>query len=211
MRIDKGYLRLYAITNRAWYKDRSLTRAVCDALEGGATMVQLREKNVIDKFYINEAISIKAVCEKFRVPLIINDSIEAVFGSNADGIHVGQSDISVTEARRELGLDVIIGASVQTVEQAQAAQASGADYLGVGAVFASDTKPEAEIVTLETLKQIAAAVDIPVCAIGGISEQSIGQLAGTGIDGVAVVSAIFAQRDTKAAAAKLRKQVDEIL
>jgi thiamine-phosphate pyrophosphorylase len=211
LKINKDYFKLYAVTSRDWHKKRSLTIAVRNAIEGGATMIQLREKNVLTQIYTNEAVSIKAVCEKYRVPLIINDSIDVVFGSRADGVHIGQDDVTVKEARQELGEDRIIGVSVQTVEQALAAQADGADYLGVGAIFATDTKTDAEIVPIATLKAITEAVDIPVCAIGGITEQNVGQLAGTGIDGVAVVSAIFAEPDTKIAAAKLRDAVEATL
>lgn len=196
---------LYAVTDRSWLNGRSLRHDVLSALQGGATMIQLREKELDFQSFLSEAKEIKAVCAQYKVPLIINDNIEIALACGADGVHLGQSDETARNARLKLGKDKIIGISVQTAEQAATAQQEGADYLGVGAVFATSTKKDAVFVSYEVLKSICSSVSIPVCAIGGINKQNIMQLAGSGIDGVALVSAIFAAQDIESECIELLK------
>jgi len=201
---DKEALLLYAVTDRAWLAGRTLAYDVEQALRGGVTMVQLREKELCYEDFLAEAFEIKALCARYGVPFIINDSVEVALACNADGIHVGQSDMEALKVRERLGPKKIVGVSAQTVEQALLAEKSGADYLGVGAVFTTSTKKDADFVTYDTLKAICAAVSIPVVAIGGIYAHNIEKLLGTGIDGVALVSSIFAENDIKQAAARMR-------
>lgn len=195
---------LYAVTDRAWLNGRSLYSDVQEALKGGATMIQLREKDLDYGQFLTEAIELKELCAQYNVPLIINDNIDIALACNADGVHLGQSDLAASEARLRLGENKIIGISAQTVEQAISAQQDGADYLGVGAVFTTSTKKDADFVSYDVLKDICASVAIPVCAIGGIYKHNIMQLAGSGIDGVALVSAIFAAKD-------IEKECNELL
>jgi thiamine-phosphate pyrophosphorylase len=196
-------LLLYAVTDRTWLGDRQLTADVEQALLGGVTLLQLREKDLPFEVFMQEAIAVKTLCDRHAVPLIINDNVEVALASDAAGVHVGQSDLPVSKARQVVGASKIVGVSVQTVEQAVVAQASGADYLGVGAMFPTNTKTDAEVVTLATLRAITAAVRIPVCVIGGISAENIQQFLGTGVAGFALVSALFAQTDIRAAATSL--------
>ena len=203
MSCDKNKLLLYAVTDRAWLDGRTLSHDVKQALLGGATMVQLREKQLCHDDFFAEALKIKALCKEYGVPFIINDDIEVALDCNADGIHVGQSDMDALRVRERLGREKIIGVSAQTVEQAILAEKSGADYLGVGAVFTTTTKTDANLVSFETLKAICSAVSIPVVAIGGIYDYNIEKLAGSGICGVAVVSSLFGEKDIKAAAEKM--------
>ena len=202
---DKKSLLLYAVTDKAWLDGRTLSHDVEEALMGGATMVQLREKELSVDDFLKEALEIKALCCKYGVPFIVNDNASVALACNADGIHVGQSDMEALKVRERLGDGKIIGVSVQTVEQALLAEKSGADYLGVGAVFTTSTKTDADFVPYDTLKAICSAVSIPVVAIGGIYAHNIERLAGSGIDGVAVVSSLFAERDIRAAASKMRE------
>ncbi len=208
--IRRGML-LYAVTDRAWLRDRTLADCVRDALAGGATFVQLREKHLSTDEIVAEAAELIPLCRKARVPFLIDDDVEAARRAGADGVHVGQSDTACAEARRILGPDAIVGVSAQTVEQARAAQAAGADYLGVGAMFGTPTKPDAVDVSFDELRAICRAVDIPVTAIGGLNARTIGRLAGTGVDGAAVVSAIFAADDIRASTAKLAEAVRSAL
>lgn len=194
---------LYAVTDRAWLNGCTLFQQVEECLKGGATFLQLREKELSKKSFLVEAIEIKALCNQYHVPFVINDNIGVALACNADGVHVGQSDMEAGQVRTLLGKDKILGVSVQTVDQAIRAEANGADYLGVGAVFSTSTKLDADTVSAETLRAICDAVSIPVVAIGGIDAHNILDLKGTGIDGVAVVSAIFAQPDITAATARL--------
>jgi len=203
MKCDKKSMLLYAVTDRTWLKEQNLATQVEEALNGGVTFVQLREKKLDYETFLKEAKRMKVLCEKYHVPFVINDNVEIAIASDADGVHIGQSDRKVSEVRAELGETKIIGVSAQTVEQAIRAQQEGADYLGVGAVFSTSTKLDADSVSFETLKSICEAVSIPVIAIGGISENNILELSGTGIDGVAVVSALFAKSDIKMAAKNL--------
>lgn len=207
----KHACKLYAVTDSRWLQGRSLASVVAEALVGGATMVQLRDKELstVDLARIGRAVA--SVCRVANVPIVINDDIEAVKMSGVDGIHVGQSDVSCAYAREALGDDAIVGVSVQTVQQAKEAEAAGASYLGVGALFGTHTKTDAELVPRSTLTEICQAVEIPVVAIGGIDAARVADLVGTGVDGVAVVSALFASADVEAAAKELRRAVDENL
>ncbi len=191
MSCDKKTMRLYAVTDRAWLGDETLPGQVEKALKGGATCIQLREKNLPHEEFLAEAITLQALCKKYHVPFIVNDDVDIAIKSGADGVHVGQSDMEAKNVRSLIG-NKILGVSVQTAEQAIKAQKDGADYLGVGAVFSTSTKPDADSVSLCELKKITDSVDIPVVAIGGISKENMLSLKGSGIDGVALVSAIFA-------------------
>lgn len=205
-KFGRDKLLLYAVTDRTWLKGRTMEEQVEEALKGGVTCVQLREKKLDKTALIEEAKSIKRLCEEYNVPFIINDDPETALLVGADGVHVGQKDMSPAAARELLGENKIIGVSARTVEQALKAQKEGADYLGVGAVFGTGTKADAQAISLESLRDICRAVKIPVVAIGGINEEHIPRLSGTGIAGVAVVSAIFASDDIKEASRRLRRQ-----
>ena len=200
---------LYAVTDSAWLHGRTLASCVREALAGGATFVQLREKHMSTDELVEEAKTILPICREARVPFLIDDDVEAARLVGADGVHVGQSDTACAEARRILGPDAIVGVSAQTVEQAVAAERAGADYLGVGALIPTPTKPDAVDVTPEELSRICRAVEIPVVGIGGLHLSTIDILDGTGAAGAAVVSAIFAaediERDTRELADKLSR------
>ena len=204
MKCDRQAMRLYAVTDRTWVGRQTLPEQVEAALKGGATCVQLREKELDGAAFLEEARTLAALCRRYGVPLIINDNVEVALASGADGVHVGQDDLTVEQVRRLAGDRLIVGVSAHTVEQALAAQAGGADYLGVGAVFATATKSDAHVLPRETLAEICRAVDIPVVAIGGIGEDNLLQLAGTGVDGAALVSAIFSAPDIEGQCRKLR-------
>ncbi len=209
--MDRAALLLYAVTDRAWLNGRTLVHDVEEALKGGATMLQLREKDLDYDAFLAEAHEIKELCKQHRVPFIVNDNVDIALACDADGAHVGQSDMEALKVRERLGPNKIIGVSAQTVEQAILAEKSGADYIGVGAVFTTSTKKDADFVPYDELKAICAAVSIPVVAIGGIYADNIDSLAGSGIDGVAVVSAIFAEKDIKAATERLRGLVEKVV
>ena len=211
MKCDKKDLLLYGVTDRSWLGERTLYSAVEQSILGGVTMVQLREKDLAQEEFQKEARQIQELCKKHQVPFLINDNVELAVEIEADGVHVGQHDMEAGQVRQKIGPDKILGVSAQTVEQALKAQAAGADYLGVGAVFPTGTKDDADAVSLDTLKAICQAVDIPVVAIGGIKESNILSLKGSGICGVAVVSAIYAKKDPQAAAAGLRKLTEEAI
>lgn len=198
-------LLLYAVTDRAWVGRQTLLEQVEDALRGGVTMVQLREKELPEDAFTAEAMEVKALCHRYGVPLLIDDNVDVALKSGADGVHVGIEDTPVAEIRARAGRDFIIGATAKTVEQARAAQAAGADYLGVGAVFPSPTKKNAVRITVEQLREICARVTIPAVAIGGISLDNIRELRGGGMRGVAVISALFGA-DNIAGAARALKQ-----
>lgn len=204
MKFDKKDLLLYAVTDRHWLDGDSLYNAVKKALDGGATFVQLREKQLDHGDFLAEALEIKALCKEYGVPFVINDNVSLAREIDADGVHVGQSDMEAGSAREILGTGKIVGVSAQTVEQALLAEKNGADYLGVGAVFPTGSKDDADDVGFDTLKAICSAVHIPVIAIGGIGANNVMQLKGSGICGIAVISAIFAQRDIAAATKELR-------
>lgn len=202
-------LLMYAITDRLWLDGRPLADDVRLALEGGATMLQLREKELSNDNFLNEAQSIKRLCREFRVPFIINDNVDVALACDADGIHVGQKDMAAGDVRAMIGPDRILGVSAQTVEQAKAAELQGADYLGVGAVFPTGTKQDADAVSKETLTAICQSVSIPVVAIGGITLDNAGDLSGSGIAGIAVVSAVFAADDITGATRSLVRAARE--
>ncbi len=203
MKIDKKAMLLYAVTDRTWLNGRSLTEQAEQAIKAGATLIQLREKDLSFDEFVEEAKKMKEVTDRYHIPFIINDNINVALAVGADGVHVGQSDMAAGDVRTLLGGDKILGVSAQTVEQAIRAEKNGADYLGVGAVFSTSTKHDAQDVSFQTLKEICAAVSIPVVAIGGIHEKNILRLRGSGVDGVAVISAIFAKPDIYAAAKEL--------
>ena len=202
---DRKNLNLYAITDRHWVNGRTLYSVVKESLEGGVTFLQLREKE------LDEARELQKLCREYQVPFVINDNVDIAVAINADGVHVGQSDMEAGDVRAKLGPDKIIGVTAKTVEQAVLAQERGADYLGVGAVFHTDSKADAREISFDTLKDICKAVSIPVIAIGGITEENVKELAGTGICGVAVISAIYAQSDIKKAAENLKNETCRML
>ena len=211
MRLDKKDMVLYAVTDRHWLNGESLYSQVEKALKGGATFIQLREKNLGEEEFLAEAKEIARLCKSYHVPFVINDNVDIALEMDADGVHVGQSDMEADDVRAKLGPDKIIGVSAQTVEQAVLAEKRGADYLGVGAVFHTDSKADVAEVSRETLKAICDAVDIPVIAIGGINKENVSELAGTGICGIAVISAIFAEKDIKKATEKLKSLTGEMV
>ena len=211
MNCDKKDLFVYAVTDRTWLNGQTLYEQVEQALKGGATFVQLREKKLDTQKFQQEALEIKELCRKYGVPFVINDNVEIALAIDADGVHVGQSDMEAGDVRVKLGPDKIIGVSAHTVEEALSAQERGADYLGVGAVFNTSSKDDAESVCFETLRAICDAVDIPVVAIGGISTDNLQQLKGSGICGVAVISAIFAQEDIEEATKRLCALTKEVI
>lgn len=200
----KKAMLLYAVTDRSWLGEQTLYQQVKQALSGGATCIQLREKDLDQEEFLREALEIRDLCRSFDVPFIINDNVELAIQCEADGVHVGQSDMQAGKVRQLIGPDKILGVSAQTMEQAKLAEENGADYLGVGAVFPTATKDDAKPVSHETLRKIADSVSIPICAIGGINKENLPQLSGTGIDGVALVSAIFASKDIEAECRRLR-------
>ena len=211
MKCDKKDLLVYAVTDRRWLDGESLYSQVEKALKGGTTFVQLREKDLDEAHFLEEAKEIKALCKKYEVPFVINDNVEIALSMDADGVHVGQSDMEAGDVRAKLGPDKIIGVSAQTVEQALRAQERGADYLGVGAVFATGSKEDAVEVDHETLRAICEAVQIPVIAIGGITKENVKELSGSGICGIAVISALFAQPDIEAATKELKMRTEEMV
>lgn len=211
MKCDKKAMLLYAVTDRAWVGKQSLYEQVESALKGGATCVQLREKELDDDAFLNEAIEISALCKQYGVPFFINDNVEIAIKCHADGIHVGQEDMEAAQVRQRVGNDMMIGVSAHSVEEALEAVRNGADCLGVGAMFSTSTKTDVNVLPKETLRDICAAVDIPVVAIGGIGKSNITQLAGTGVDGVALVSAIFAADDIENECRLLRKLSEEMV
>lgn len=202
---------LYAVTDRHWLNGRTLYEQVEEALKGGATFIQLREKDLTEEEFLEEAKKIQQLCKKYRVPFIINDNVKLAKEIDADGVHVGQSDMEALDVRAQLGEDKIIGVSARTVEQALLAEKHGADYLGVGAVFQTGTKTDAREVEHSVLKEICSKVDIPVVAIGGITQDNVKELSGSGINGVAVISTIFAQKDIETATAKLKSCVEQMV
>lgn len=210
MRVDADAMTLYAVTDRTWTKETTLTEQVKEALEGGITFLQLREKNLSEEEFIEEAKEMKELAKSYQVPFVINDNIKVALAVDADGVHIGQDDMAVEEARKLLGEDKIIGVSAHNVEEARKAKKGGADYLGVGAVCATSTKKDANVVSKEEIKKICQEVDIPVVAIGGIKKDNIKTLKGTDVDGVAVVSAIFAADDIKNSTKQLKSLVEEI-
>lgn len=211
MKCDKKHMLLYAVTDRAWTKEQTLSQQVEQALKGGVTCVQLREKDMSDTEFLQEAREILSLCRQYQVPFIVNDNVEVAIACGADGIHIGQEDMAAGEVRRRIGEDMILGVSVHTVEEAQEAVRNGADYLGLGAVFPTSTKIDVDQMPNETLRAICDAVDVPIVAIGGINRGNIGKLAGSGVDGAALVSAIFSAADIEAACRELRELSEEMV
>ena len=211
MKFDKNSLILYAVTDRSWLGRNTLCEQVKEAIEGGVTFVQLREKNLDNESFVKEAIEIQSLCRNHNIPFIINDNVEIAKKINADGVHVGQRDMEAGNVRKLIGEDKILGVSAQTVEQAVLAEKQGADYLGVGAIFPTGSKADADDVSYDTLKNICSAVKIPVVAIGGINADNVSELEHSGISGIAVISAIFAADDIKATAEKLKKLTEKVV
>lgn len=211
MKFDEKQLRLYAVTDRSWVGKQSLYEQVEDALKGGVTCVQLREKTLDEADFLKEAREIRQLCKRYGVPFLINDNLEVAIACGADGVHVGQDDLPVTEVRRRVGDGMIVGVSAHNVEEAKRAVAGGADYLGAGAVFGTTTKSNVTPLSHATLREICEAVEIPVVAIGGITKDNVLQLRGAGVRGVAVVSAIFAAQDIQAACRELRALSEQMI
>lgn len=211
MKFNENMLRLYAVTDQAWVGRQTLLEQIEDALKGGATIVQLREKNMDEEAFVEEAIAVRNLCRKYNVPLIINDNVDVALKSRADGVHVGIEDTPVEEIRKRVPADFIIGATCKTIRQAKAAEAAGADYIGVGAVFPSSTKTSAVRITNEQLREIVSSVAIPAVAIGGICCENVCEMKGSSVSGVAVVSAIFAAEDIEKATALLKERVTAVI
>ena len=211
MKCDKKDLLLYAVTDRYWLEGRTLYEVVKESLDGGATFIQLREKTLDEETFLQEAKELQKLCREYKVPFVINDNVDIAVEMDADGVHVGQSDMEAGDVRAKLGPDKIIGVSAQTVEQAVLAEKRGADYLGVGAVFPTGSKDDADDVSHETLKAICEAVSIPVIAIGGITQENVSELAGSGICGIAVISAIYGQKDIKKATEDLKEATKKMV
>lgn len=211
MKCDKKNMLLYAVTDRAWTGKQSLYEQVEEALKGGITCLQLREKNLSDEEFLKEAIQIKTLCNKYKVPFFINDNVEVAIKCGADGIHVGQDDMAAGRVRELVGDKMMIGVSAHSVKEAVEAVKNGADCLGVGAIFSTSTKKDASVLDLSVVSDICKAVSVPVVAIGGIKKDNISKLKGTGVDGVALVSAIFAADDIKAECEELRKLSEDMI
>ena len=211
MKCDKRMMRLYAITDRAWVGRQTLAEQVEAAIRGGATCVQLREKQLPEAELLDEAREIAALCRRYGVPFFVNDNVDVAIACGADGVHVGQDDMAASDVRRRVGDRMMIGVSAHSVEEAVTAVKNGADCLGVGAVFATSTKTNVSAMPRETLRAICRAVDVPVVAIGGISRANLPLLAGTGVDGVALVSAIFSAPDIEAECRVLRVMSEEMV
>ena len=204
-------MRLYAVTDRAWVGKQSLYEQVEAALKGGASCVQLREKELNGEDFLREALELSTLCKRYRVPFFINDNVDVAIRCHADGIHVGQEDMQAAQVRQRVGPDMMIGVSVHSVAEALEAVRNGADCLGAGAVFATSTKTDVQTMPRETLRAICQAVNIPVVAIGGINKENIAALSGTGVDGVALVSAIFGADDIEGACRELRALSEEMV
>ena len=211
MKFNEKMLLLYAVTDQAWVGKQTLLEQIEDALKGGATIVQLREKKMDEDSFVEEAVQVRDLCHKYNVPLIINDNVDVALKSKADGVHVGIEDAPVAEIRKRVPADFIIGATCKTVEQAKVAEAAGADYMGVGAVFPSPTKTNAVRITNEQLHEIVSSVSIPAVAIGGISYENVCEIKGSSVSGVAIVSAIFGAENIKKATALLKERVKAVV
>ena len=211
MNCTRQQLMLYAVTDRHWLGEKSLYQVVEESLQGGATFIQLREKQLDRPAFLQEAKEIKTLCRRYGVPFVIDDDVDLALEVDADGVHVGQSDMEAGNVREKLGPDKIVGVSARTVEQALLAQQRGADYLGVGAVFPTGSKDDAKLLDHQVLRDICDAVSIPVIAIGGITQENVQELAGTGICGVAVISAIYGQSDVRQAAREMKEKVADMV
>ena len=211
MKCSKEMMLLYAVTDRMWTGRQTLMEQVEDALKGGATCVQLREKDLDEETFLQEAMEMKALCEKYHVPFFVNDNVDIAVKCKADGIHVGQEDMAAAKVRQKVGENMMIGVSVHSVEEALEAVRNGADYLGVGAMFSTSTKTDADVLKKDVLRDICVAVDVPVVAIGGISKENMLKLKGTDVDGVALVSAIFAAEDIEKECRMLHQMSEELV
>ncbi len=211
MKLSRESLLLYAVTDRSWLNGKTLYEQVEESILGGVTFLQLREKELSDKEFLKEAIEIKTLTDKYNIPFVINDNIDVALQCNADGVHVGQTDMEAGQVRSLIGKDKIIGVSVQTIQQAIEAEKKGADYLGVGAMFSTSTKHDASLVTFDDLRNICNSVSIPVVAIGGINEKNLSMLKGTNIDGVAIVSAIYSKKNIRNATQELYSILKEAI
>ena len=209
MKLSKEDMLLYAVTDRSWVGKQSFYEQIEASLKGGVTLLQLREKDLNTEAFLNEAYDIQKLCNDYHVPFIINDDVAVALKCQADGVHIGQSDMALIDARKTLGEDKVIGVSVQTVEQALEAERNGADYLGVGAVFSTSTKSDAKTVSKDMIEAICQAVHIPVVAIGGIHHDNVKTLKDLSIDGIAVVSAIYGADDIQQATKSLKKLMEE--
>ncbi len=210
MKCDKNYMRLYAVTDRAWVGKQTLYQQVESALKGGVTCVQLREKELDEEAFLKEAFEIHALCQKYHVPFFINDNVDIAIKCHAEGIHVGQEDMAAAQVRQRVGNGMMIGVSVHSVEEAREAVKNGADCLGVGAAFATHTKADVDVLPAGAFRAICDAVDIPVVAIGGIHKENMLGLKGTGVDGVALVSAIFGAEDIEAECRELKQLAEQL-
>ena len=211
MKCDKKTMLLYAVTDRTWTGKQSLYEQVESALKGGVTCVQLREKELDEESFLKEAIEICRLCKSYGVPFFINDNVDIAIKCHADGIHVGQEDMEASKVRERVGEEMMIGVSVHSVAEALEAVRNGADCLGVGSMFSTSTKKDVDVLPKEILRDICAAVDIPVVAIGGINRSNILKLSGSGADGVALVSAIFASEDIESECRELYKLSEEMI
>ena len=211
MKISRENMILYAVTDRSWLNGKTLSGEVEEAIIGGATFIQLREKNLDSDDFLNEAIKIRRICNKYKVPFVIDDNVEIAIKSGADGVHLGQNDMNISQARALLGKNKIIGATARTSEQAVRAEQEGADYIGSGAVFATSTKSDTVPLSYENLCKICRSVSIPVVAIGGINTGNVKYLTGSGISGIAVVSGIFKSDNVRESAGTLKEMIIDIL
>ena len=209
--MKKEDLLLYGITDRYWLDGRNLADDVELALKGGTTMLQLREKDLDEENFYKEAVEIKSLCERYKIPFIINDNVQLAVKVGADGVHVGQNDMEAQDVRALIGPDKILGVSTQTVEEAILAEKMGADYLGVGAVFPTGSKDDCWVLSHELCRDICSAVKIPVVAIGGITKDNIKMLKGLGFAGISVISAIFAQKNIEEACRTLHAETSAML
>lgn len=207
----KNMMLLYGVTDRTWSSNYPLIQRITEALDNGMTCVQLREKHMSDEDFLSEAREVSALCKHYNVPFIINDNVDVAIACGADGIHVGQSDEAATQVRARVGSSMIVGVSASSLEEAIKAEKDGADYVGVGAVFSTSTKADADYLSMDELRAICETVNIPTVAIGGIHAGNIQLLQGTGIDGVAVISAIFGADDSAAATAQLRALAEKVV
>lgn len=202
MKFDKNYLKLYAVTDRRWLENQTLYEQIEKALKGGVTLIQLREKELNEEDFIKEAIEVKKLCHQYHVPLIINDNLNVAIESDADGIHIGQDDIDIEIVKKRFP-HKMIGVTAHNLKEALSAQNKGADYLGIGAVFPTSTKTNTIPLSIEEIKEITSHISIPCVAIGGIGKSNIALLKGSGISGVAVISAIFKSHNIEKAVQEL--------
>ena len=208
MKFYRDMLKLYLVTDRQWLNGRKLTDDLEKAILGGVTIIQLREKNLSDEEFIKVANEVKKLCQKYDIPLIINDNLNVALAIDSDGIHIGQDDIPASIVRKKIGPDKILGVSAHNLKEALLARHDGADYIGVGAIFPTETKNDATIVTLDKLQKICDGIDIPVVAFGGINIDNISKLKNINIAGVAVVSEIMKANDIMATSNQLVRMLD---